>query len=73
MYSSSISSPIVNQGHGGYLVCEVPQPPGSKDFSTMELYPEDYWYEYNVDGFGRIHFNEWDVFWFQGTLEGWLV
>lgn len=71
MYSSSISAPIVNQGHVNCLVCEVFQPIGSKDFSTMELYPVDYWYEYNVDGFGKTHYNEWDLFWFEGTLEGW--
>jgi hypothetical protein len=75
VYSSSISSPLVSQTetYEGFLVCEVPRPLGCVDFNTMELYPVDYWYEHNVDGFGKPYYSEWDVFWFVGTLEGWSV
>lgn len=75
MYSSNISAPIVNQTitYEDFLVCEVPQPRGGLEFSTMELYPVDYWYGHNVDGFGKPFYNDWDVFWFSEALATWPV
>ena len=75
MYSSYISASVVNQSttDKDILFCELMHVNGSWSFVTLELYPVDYWYEYNVDGFGRTHYNEWDTFWFSGTLDGWSV
>lgn len=72
MYSSFISASLVNQSitYENMIVCELY---GRYAYNTMELYPVDYWYQYNVDGFGRTDYNEWDLFWFQGNLERWSV
>lgn len=70
MYSSLISASLVNQSvtYENMIACELH---GRYAHNTMELFPTDYWYQYNVDGFGKTHYNEWDLFWFEGTLEGW--
>lgn len=75
MYSSYISASVVNQSTSdpNMLLCEFRVMFGDAIYGSMELYPVDYWYQYNVDGFGKIHYNEWDTFWFSGTLDGWSV
>ena len=73
MYSSNISAPIVEvcSSNSNTLMCIIPYPLGSAFFSGMELYPVDYWYGHNVDGFGKPFYNDWDVFWFSETLATW--
>lgn len=75
MYSSYISAPLVCQSiaFDNFIVCEGFGPIRSYAYNTMELHPVDYWYEYNVDGFGKAYYNEWDLFWFEETLRGWSV
>lgn len=75
MYSPMISTSVVNQStvDKDILFCELTSVNGSWAFTTMELYPVNYWYEYNVDGFGKAYYNEWDLFWFEETLRGWSV
>lgn len=75
MYSSMISASVVNQStvDKDTLFCELTSVDGSWAFTTMELYPVNYWYGYNVDGFGQACYNEWDLFWFQRNLERWSV
>lgn len=70
MYSSFISAPLVDQSitYENMIVCELH---GRYAYNTMELYPVDYWYQYNVDGFGRTDYNEWDLFWFHSNLSQW--
>lgn len=75
MYSSCISAPRVEVSFNdpAMLICESRFMLGDVLFNNMELYPVDYWYQYNVDGFGEAYYNEWDLFWFEETLRGWSV
>lgn len=73
MYSSYISAPVVNVStvDKDILFCELVCVNRSWTFVTMELYPVDWWYQYNVDGFGKAHYDEWDLFWFHDNLSQW--
>lgn len=74
MYSSSISAPLVTvNDNPDVLLCETRQPCKIICFTSMELYNVGYWYEYNVEGFGRPHYTDWDLFWFQDNLGQWSV